>query len=774
MHAFLFLILSPFLVAPLAAWIAARAPRWSGLTALWPALLAAAFAGAGPFLATDGSPVIGLEWASPLGLTLSFNLDGLGLLFATLITGIGALVLLYASAYLRDHRDLWRFEASIFVFMGAMLGIVLSDNLFALFVFWELTGFSSFLLIGFDFERREARAAAQQALIVTGAGGLGLLAAAALLEQTGGSVSVSTLIAAAPQIQAHALYPAIVALVLFAAFTKSAQVPFHFWLPGAMAAPTPVSAYLHSATMVKAGVYLIARMTPVLGGTWWWSTPLIVVGAATLAAGAWRADQETDLKRILAYSTVSALGVLVLLLGIGTPDAVAAALVYLVAHACYKGALFMIAGAIDHETGTREVTQLGGLRRMMPITAAADTLAAASMLGLPLFFGFLGKELLYDALLHAALPVPWRLMLTAVAVAGSALLGAAGLRAGLSPFIGSPFIESPFIGRASADHHVHEPPAALWLGPIVLGIMGVILAFAPQLIEGGLGSAALAVTRDAQPLHLSLWHGFTPVLGLSAFTIALAAALYVRRGRRAAWPWVLNTARVYTGAIAALDRVSAAAAPAMQSGSLRSYVLAMVVTVGGLVGAALFLGGGGWTLARTTAVRPHDIVIVAVICAAAITAARSSNSMTAVICLGTVGYGVALTFMFFGAPDLAMTQFSVETLTVVIFVLVFRHFGEFGSTSPRFVRWRDATIAGAFGLIFATLTLLVGSSGSVSRLSEFFADAAPRLAHGRNIVNVILVDFRALDTLGEITVLVTAAIGVHALLRISAQDRGRR
>jgi multicomponent Na+:H+ antiporter subunit A len=776
LYVLLFLILSPFLVAPLAAWIGARAPRWSGLVALWPALLAAVFGG-GAFLATGSSPVVDLDWASPLGLTLSFNLDGLGLLFATLITGIGALVLLYASAYLRDHRDLWRFEAFIFIFMGAMLGVVLSDNLYATFVFWELTGFSSFLLIGFDFERREARAAAQQALIVTGAGGLGLLAAAALLEQVGGSVSVSTLIAAAPQIQAHALYPAIVALVLFAAFTKSAQVPFHFWLPGAMAAPTPVSAYLHSATMVKAGIYLIARMTPVLGGTSWWTTPLIVAGAATLAAGAWRAHQETDLKRILAYSTVSALGVIVLLLGIGTPGAVAAALVYLVAHACYKGALFMIAGAIDHETGTRDVTRLGGLYRKMPIAAAAGTLAAASMLGLPLFFGFYGKELLYDALLQAAplgatplratLPAASTLILIAIAVVGSALLGAAGLRAGLLPFAGR---------TRSADGHVHEPPAALWLGPVVLGITGLALALAPQLIEGRLGAAASAITRDAQPLHLALWHGFTPVLGLSALTIALAAALYVLRSgdRRATWPWVWNTARVYTGVVSALDRVSATAAPAMQSGSLRSYVLVMVVTVGSLVGAALFLGGGGWMLARSTAVRPHDIIIAAVICAAAITAARCSDSMTAVICLGTVGYGVALTFMFFGAPDLAMTQFSVETLTVVIFVLVFRHFGDFGSTSPPLVRWRDAIIAGAFGSIFATLTLLVGSSGSVSRLSAFFADAAPRLAHGRNIVNVILVDFRALDTLGEITVLVTAAIGVQALLRINAQNRGRR
>jgi multicomponent Na+:H+ antiporter subunit A len=360
-----------------------------------------------------------------------------------------------------------------------------------------------------------------------------------------------------------------------------------------------------------------------------------------------------------------------------------------------------------------------------------------------------------------------------LAVVASALLGASGLRAGLSPFASAP------AEIAALPHHekAHEPPVGMWIGPIALGLASLGFGILPGLFAPAASAAAASILgpgfREAEPLHLSLWHGFTPVLGLSVVTIVVALLLYARRHRVPMIAWPFDTSRLYTGAVALLDRISAASAPVMQAKPLRTYVLFIVITVGTLVGAALVLGGGGWTLARTTAPRPHDYIIVFVICAAAITAARCSDSMTAVICLGTVGYGVALTFMFFGAPDLAMTQFSVETLTVVIFVLVFRHFGNFGMTSPPLIRWRDATIAAGFGLIFATLTLLVGSNGSTSRLSNFFVDAAPKLAHGRNIVNVILVDFRALDTLGEITVLVTAAIGVHALLRITAEKRGR-
>ena len=349
------------------------------------------------------------------------------MLFATVIAAVGTLIVLYAADYLRGHADAGKFQISLFAFMGSMLGLVLADNLIALFVFWELTGFTSYLLIGFEHDRSEARRAALQALLVTGAGGLALLAAGILLWQAGGTTSLSELLSRGLNFVDHPTYVGITALILLAAFTKSAQFPFHFWLPNAMQAPTPVSAYLHSATMVKAGVYLVARMTPLIGGTALWTYSLTVAGALTMIGGSYRAVVETDLKRILAYSTISALGVLMLLLGIGTPQAVVAAIVYLLAHACYKGALFLVAGAVEHETGTRDVTVLAGLRRAMPQTALAATLAAASMAGIPLFFGFVAKEQFYDSVGTFSLLGLWPGIIVSAAVLASVFLGAAGL-----------------------------------------------------------------------------------------------------------------------------------------------------------------------------------------------------------------------------------------------------------------------------------------------------------------------------------------------------------
>lgn len=754
------LLLFPFVMSLPAAWLGANHRRQTAWLTLAPALLTLAFAQLLQRVVVDGPFTVETAWAPSLGLSFAFQVDGLSALFAVLISGIGALVVLYASAYMAEHPCLGRFHATLFAFMGAMLGTVLSDNVFVLFMFWELTGFTSFLLIGLDAERPAARAAALQALLVTGAGGLALLGAGALLAQVAGTPRLSGMSAAilAP---GDPRIVAATALVMLAAFTKSAQVPFHFWLPNAMAAPTPVSAYLHSATMVKAGVYLLARTLPLLAATAIWTPVLVTIGAITFVGGAWRSVQETDLKRVLAYATVSALGALVLLLGIGTHDAIVAALTYLVAHACYKGALFMVAGAVDHEAGTRDITALSGLRRAMPRIGAAGTIAAASMLGLPLFFGFLAKELVYDAVMHAPL---WRAVLTVVAVAASALLGTAALLAGWLPFA----------GPARREGHAHDPSWKMWLGPVTLATLGVLFGIAPALSNATIAAAASAVAGVPIDVTTSLWHGLTPVLLLSIVTVVLAGALYVARTplRLRAWPRSLATERLYSGALAGLDGLSRLVAPAMYSASLRSYVLVVLLTVGALLGLALTIGGGGWTITHWTPIQPHEFVLIATICIAAIVAARADNSMTAVISLGVVGYGLALIFVFFGAPDLAMTQFSVETLTVVIFVLVFRRFGSMDSLTSGWIRARDIAIASTLGGLLGTLTLLVASSGSRSRVAAFFAEAGPTLAHGRNIVNVILVDFRALDTLGEITVLVTAAIGVHALLRLGAEKAG--
>lgn len=752
-------ILSPFAAALVSAWLVSRHPSAARLTAVWPVLLFVALANELGSALSAESRVVEWAWAPSLGLSLSFNLDGLGLLFALLITGIGALVVLYASEYLHGHPQAGRFYASLFAFMGAMLGVALSDNILTLFVFWELTGFTSFLLIGFEHERADARAAALQALIVTGGGGLALLAAGVLLDGASGTTSLAAMAATGTGITAHPSYPAIAALVLLAAFTKSAQVPFHFWLPNAMAAPTPVSAYLHSATMVKAGVYLIARMTPILGATPLWTTTVTAVGAATMLVGAYRSVQETDLKRILAYSTVSALGLQTMLLGVGSREAIAAALAYLVAHACYKGALFLVAGAIDHEAGTRDITVLAGLRRAMPLTAVAGGAAALSMAGVPLMVGFVAKDAAYEALLHGGEWSSWLLTLT---VGASILLGLAGLLAGVLPFRGTP-----------ADGGIHEPSWPLWLPPLTLALSGVALGFAPWILNAPLAAAAAAVLRTPTEMSLAIWHGLSPAVMLSVLTLLGVAVAYAGRDRirHVAWRPARGTEAIYTGAFSALDAVSRVIGPPLHSASLRSYVMAIVLTTVAVGGVALLTGPGVGAANAQTSVRLYELMVVVVIMTGAITATLAKTTMGAVLSLGVVGYGVALTFLMYGAPDLAMTQFSVETLTVLIYVLVFRHFRNLGELSPPLVRYRDGVIAAGIGTFIGALVLSVSTTETAPRLREYFVEFAPALAHGRNIVNVILVDFRAFDTMGEITVLATAAIGVRALVRMAAADR---
>ena len=729
------------------------------MLAAWPALLALLLGNEIRRALSEGGRLVELAWAPSLGLSLSFNLDGLGLLFAILITGIGALIVLYASRYLEGHAHASRFYASLFGFMGAMLGVVLSDNILTLFVFWELTGFTSYLLIGFEHERAEARRAALQALIVTGAGGLALLAVGVLLVDVSGTTNLSEMAAQRAAIVGSPFYGAIAGLVLLAAFTKSAQVPFHFWLPNAMEAPTPVSAYLHSATMVKAGIYLIARMTPIVGSTPGWTAVVTVAGATTMVVGAYRSVQETDLKRILAYSTLSALGVLTMLLGVGTREAIVAALVYLVAHAGYKGALFMVAGGIDHEAGTRDISVLSGLRKTMPMTALAGGGAAISMAGVPLTFGFVGKDGAYEALLHAS---DWYPALLTLIVLASILLGLAGLLAGVLPFRG-----------VAPTKEVPDPPWPLWFPPLFLATIGLLVGIAPSILNGPLSAAATATAGVPVDVSLSVWHGVTPALLLSVLTLAAVGFAYVMHEalRTRTWRTRYGTEDVYDEAMAILDAVSRTIAPALHSASLRTYLMIIVATSVVVGGAALLTDPSLGSAAPRTSITAHGALLVFITIAAAIAATVARSTMAAVLALGAVGYGVAMTFLGFGAPDLAMTQFSVETLTVLIYVLVFRHFRTLGELSPRLVRARDGVIAISIGIVITGLLLSVATTETAPRLREYFAEFGPTLGHGRNIVNVILVDFRAFDTLGEITVLATAAIGVRGLLRFAADGR---
>ncbi len=771
-------VLSGFALAAVAPWVHRATRRAAGwLLALLPAGLAVYFATFVSKVAAGETTVISYPWAPGLGVNLSFYVDGLSLLFALLISGIGALVVVYAGGYLADKPQLGRFYPLVLMFMASMLGVVLAGNVITLFVFWELTSLTSYLLIGLDHDRPTARAAALQALLVTGGGGLALLAGLLLLGQVGGSLELATLLGNGTAIREHALYPPILLLILLGAFTKSAQVPFHFWLPNAMEAPTPVSAYLHSATMVKAGVYLLARLSPVLGGTEGWHYLVTGAGMATMLLGALLALAQTDLKRILAYSTVSTLGALVLLLGLDTTLSVKAAMLFLLVHALYKGALFLVAGAVDHEAGTRDIRRLGGLARAMPITAIAAGLAALSMAGLPPMLGFINKELLYEAKLQAPRAAG---LVTAAGVAANILLVAV---AGIVGF-------RPFFGRGGeTPKKPHEAPLALWLGPAVLAGLGVLSGLFPDALPSTLVSAAASAVR-AQPteIELALWHGISPVLALSILTVAAGAGIYVgqaalRRAVARFAPWIIaalrnagrwGPQRAYDLALRGLNSVAGAQTRVLQSGYLRSYLTIIILTTVGLASYTL-ISRGGLTLGARPAgeasnIRFYEILIGVLILAATLLALRTTSRLTAVAALGVVGYGVALIYTLFGAPDLAMTQFAVETLTVFLFVLVLYRLPRFANFSTRRARIRDAFVALTAGGLMTVLVLVATAIPLTSRLSPFFAENAVPLARGRNIDNVILVDFRGLDTLGEITVLAVAAIGVYALLKLRLDE----
>ena len=696
--------------------------------------------------------------AEALGFALSFRIDGLSILFGTLISGIGVLVFVYGASYMAGRADAVRFFVWLTAFMVAMIGVVVAENLLALFVFWELTSLTSWFLIGTDHERRAARDAALQALLVTGGGGMAMLAGLVLLGSVAGSFELTAIQAAADVVRAHALYLPILLLVAVGAFTKSAQLPFHFWLPSAMEAPSPVSAYLHSATMVKAGVFLVARLLTVLGGTEEWIALLGTVGAATMLIGAIQAVFATDIKRILAYSTVSALGSLMLLIGIGSPAAVQAAIVFLFAHALYKAALFLVGGIVDHETGTRDVERLSGLRRAMPFTAAAAVVGAVSLASFGPVLSFAGKEMVVLALAGAG---EWSVALQAAVYATSMLLVAAAGLVAFRPFFGEPALD------AGGELRGHDPAPAMWLPPLLLAGTGVLVGVFPHgVAELLLAPAAAAVHPDAGKLHVALWHGVHAPLLLAAVAVAAGLVLFRTRSywRRVARP-IPGPAVLWGLALRGVLAFARWQAAVLQNGYLRFYLLFIIVTLVVLVGSAAAMGGLRFRLAAHDAML-HEVFFAAIIVAASLVAVRSRSRLGSVAGLGVVGYSVALLYILFSAPDLAMTQFLIETLSVILFVLVIYRLPRFTILTPPATRLRDVIVCASAGAVMAALVLAATAEISDPVLSRFYAANSVEAAHGRNIVNVILVDFRALDTMGEITVLAVAAIGVLALLRL--------
>ncbi len=709
--------------------------------------------------------VFSAVWIETLAFRFTLEIDGLALLFLILISGIGFLIFGYAGHYLQGHRHLGRCYLYLTAFMFSMLGLVAAGDLITLFIFWELTSITSYLLIGLDHDRKSARDAALQALLVTGGGGLALLVGFILLGQVAGTFDLGELALLGSEVQGSALYVPILLLILLGAFTKSAQVPFHFWLPNAMEAPTPVSAYLHSATMVKAGVYLLARLSIVLSGRDEWVMIVTTAGVVTMLVGAVMAFLFTDLKRVLAYSTISALGTLVFLLGLGTPAAANAAIVFLLAHALYKAALFMIAGVIDHQTGTREVTQLGGLRAAMPITATIALVAAVSLAGFGPVLSFIGKEMLLEAVFSGG---RMREILLIAALISAALLTAVAGMVAIRPFFGK---------RRETPVEPHEAGAGLLAGPLLLAFAGLILGLMPDGVTRGLiAPAAASVTGVPEELHLALWHGVNLPLMMSAASVIVGVLLFLMWEKLRTFTVRLSPLKpatpsaMYAYSLAALNSIARGQTRILQNGYLRVYLMTVFATVLALMGLLVLRNGmPPVTLADWSNLRFYEVVVAVMILAGAFVAVRSESRLGAVAALGVVGYSVALMYIIFSAPDLAMTQFVIETLTVVIFVLVLYHLPRYAKLSSSPARLRDAIISIAVGVLMTVLVLAVTHTDVDAELSRFYVENSVGGGHGRNIVNVILVDFRALDTLGEITVLAIAAIGVFAMLKLRVE-----
>lgn len=705
------------------------------------------------------------DWVPRLGATLSIYLDGLSLVFALLICGMGTLIVIYSGGYLSGHPHLGRFYTFLLFFMASMLGLVLAGNLISLFVFWELTSISSYFLIGFDHQRESARTAALQALLVTGIGGLALLAGVLLMSWVGGSLELKDLLTRGDMIRGNGLYLPILILVFLGAFTKSAQVPFHFWLPSAMEGPAPVSAFLHSVTMVKAGVYLLLRLSPILGGTEAWQFSLTLIGAATMLTGALMALVQTDFKLLLAYSTVNGLGTLVFLTGLGTPLSIQAAMVFLVVHALYKGSLFLSAGVVDHETGSRDLSRLKGISRQMPMITGAAVLAAVSMAGLPPLLGFVGKELIYESIL-ATSGLRW-LFGSAAVLANAVLLAAAGI-----------MIIRPFFAAAdNAPKNPYRITLNLWLGPILPAAFGLVLGLFPNLVTiSAVSGAVSAVMARPVAMHLALWHGFTPMIALSALTVICGVVIYrvhtwLRNfARRGAWLAAKGPAAWYFWFVEKLKALAGWQTRGLQSGYLHHYVFAIVLTTLALVSFTLIKKGGFQISLELGDIRLVELVVAILMLAAAFVTVWVPSRLGAIVAMGVIGYGLALIFIDFGAPDLAMTQFLIETMTVILFVWVIYRLPKLMKESTRTQRIRNALVAIASGTLMSILVLVALSVPGASRLSGFFAENSYILAHGRNIVNVIIVDFRAMDTLGEITVLALAGVGVYTLLKLKPAD----
>ena len=713
-------------------------------------------------------------WLPGLGLNANFFLDGLGFLFALLILGIGLLIIIYARFYLSREDPMGQFYTYLLLFQGAMVGIVLSDNVLMLVVFWELTSLSSFLLIGYWRHLPEGRQGARMALAVTGAGGLALIGGMLILGNIVGSYDLSVILQNKELVQSSPLYLPALLLILGGCFTKSAQFPFHFWLPHAMAAPTPVSAYLHSATMVKAGLFLMARLWPVLAGTDAWFYIVATTGLATMVIAAIIALFKDDLKALLAFSTVSHLGLITMLLGFGTKFAAVAAVFHIINHATFKAALFMSAGIIDHEAHTRDIKRLGGLRTLMPVTFVLATIASLSMAGIPPFNGFLSKEMMLDAAHHAHwADNAW--IVLAVATFGALFSAAYSFR----------YIVHVFFGPVRSDYPAkpHDPGFGLLFSPLLLvGLVVLIGLFSAAIVGPLVATTAGAVIQDKLPYYsLKLWHGVNPALIASIIAVVGGAILLtLHKPLDSAWLAARRpeAKRIFEGLVGALTRACRVFTDELHDGAISRYGAIFFAFTVGLAGYAFATGVMGPATRETLPVHPLALAgWVCLVGSSLCVVAFHRNRLLALILIGVTGLMVSLSFTIFSAPDLAMTQISVEVVTIILLLLALNFMPKdtpVESSAGR--RLRDIVLAVGSGVAVTGLMYALMVRGfSAPSISEYHLANSKPGGGGTNVVNVILVDFRGFDTFGEIIVLGIAAIVIYAITEavLSSPARAR-
>ncbi len=749
-----------------------------------------------PTIANGNTIITSIPWMPSYDINFTTYIDGLSLIFGLLITGIGALVILYSIFYLSKEREaLHNFYVYLLMFMGAMLGLVFSDNVFVLYVFWEMTSVSSFLLIAYWYEREKSRYGAQKSMLITIFGGLAMLAGLVMITSSSETYSIREMLLNVDAIYASALFIPAMVLILLGAFTKSAQFPFSIWLPDAMEAPTPISAYLHSATMVKAGIYLVARLTPVFGGSNVWFWLVTGVGLITLLYGSVNAVRQTDLKALLAYSTISQLGLIMSLLGLGSAamyfglgdeiaiygTAIFAAIFHLVNHSTFKGSLFMVVGIIDHETGTRDIRRLGGLIHLMPISFTLTVIGGFSMAGLPPFNGFLSKEMFFAAVNNAAKMDFFH-------------MGTIGVLIPVVAWIASVFtfiycmilVFKTFRGKYKLDKSrvVHEAPLGMLISPIILGSLVIIGFFFPNLLSNYLLKPALTsilpVLSEAEVLELKIeaWHGFlNPELWMTIGVVVLGTILYLnlRKWYRIynSYPQSLTINNLYNLALDKMENISGSITNFYMTGFIRDYLVYILGFMILVVGGSIWLFDGvSFDSSNDAPVTLFEIAIMIVAVVSAVFVLFSKTRLTSIVSVGALGFLVAFFFVLFRAPDLALTQLVVETVTTALFLLCFYHLPQLRKEKSRIpFKLTNAIISIGAGAVVTIVALSVNGNRLFDSISSYYENAY-ELAGAKNIVNSILVDFRGIDTMLEILVLSIAGLGVYSLIKLRLAKEG--